>query len=116
MIRLLKEDVNSDLEYLMNTYEQKNIKSWVYFTGKYIELSEIQVPKEMRDQGLGTQFMEDLIKIADNYEYVITLTPTSDYGGSIPRLIKFYKSLDFVMNKGRNKNYEYRDTMYRIPQ
>lgn len=61
--------------------------------------------------------MDDLISYADKTQQTITLTPSLDYGASsIKRLKDFYKRFDFVENKGRNKDFEFRDTMYRTPK
>lgn len=83
---------------------------------KDINLSRIVVPKEMRNQGVGTQVMSDLSDYADSIGKRITLTPSSDFGGSVPKLKTFYKELGFVENKGKNKDFSTRETMYREPQ
>jgi GNAT superfamily N-acetyltransferase len=81
-----------------------------------INLSRIVVPKEMRSQGIGTQVMNDLSDYADSIGKRITLTPSSDFGGSVPKLKSFYKEFGFVENKGKNKDFSTRETMYREPQ
>jgi GNAT superfamily N-acetyltransferase len=83
---------------------------------KDINLSRIEVPKEMRNQGVGTQVMSDLSEYADSIGKRITLTPSGDFGGSVPKLKAFYKELGFVENKGKNKDFSTRETMYREPQ
>ena len=83
---------------------------------KDINLSRIVVPKEMRNQGVGTQVMSDLSEYADSIGKRITLTPSSDFGGSVPKLKAFYKELGFVENKGKNKDFSTRETMYREPK
>jgi GNAT superfamily N-acetyltransferase len=82
---------------------------------KDINLSRIVVPKEMRNQGVGTQVMSDLSEYADSIGKRITLTPSGDFGGSVPKLKTFYKELGFVENKGKNKDFSTRETMYREP-
>ncbi len=69
-----------------------------------------------KNQGIGTKIMQDIISYADSVGKTITLTPSSDFGGSVNRLKKFYKRFGFVENKGRNKDYEISDTMYRLPK
>ena len=60
--------------------------------------------------------MREIIKYADQTGQTIKLTPSTDFGASsVGRLKKFYKKFNFVENKGRNKNFEFRDTMYRLP-
>ena len=87
------------------------------FVGKNdINLSRIVVPKEMRNQGIGTQVMEDLSAFADSLGKRVTLTPSSDFGGSVPKLKTFYKELGFVENKGKNKDFSTSEAMYREPK
>ena len=59
--------------------------------------------------------MNDLIDYADTNGQIIALTPSKDFGGNVNRLIQFYKRFGFKMNKGANKNFEFRDTMLREP-
>lgn len=79
------------------------------------ELSRIVVPEPQRDTGIGTKAMKELINMADRRGKIITLTPSKDFGGKIGKLKKFYKELGFVENKGKNKDYRFRDTYLREP-
>lgn len=79
-------------------------------------LSRVVVPKESRNSGRGTEFMNELTKAADVDGSVVQLTPSSDFGGNKARLINFYKRFGFVENKGRNKDFEFFESMYRRPQ
>jgi hypothetical protein len=79
-------------------------------------LSKIVVPKELRGTGVGSEIMQDLINKADMEGAIIALTPDTAFGGSKGRLIQFYKSFGFVPNKGRNKDFRYRETMIRYPK
>jgi len=79
-------------------------------------LSKIVVPKELRGTGVGSKIMQDLINKADMEGAIIALTPDTAFGGSKGRLIQFYKSFGFVPNKGRNKDFRYRETMIRYPK
>lgn len=78
-------------------------------------LHKIVVPEAMRNQGTGTKAMQDIINYADSQNKTIALTPSSDFGGNKSRLTSFYKKLGFVENKGRNKDYEISESMYRSP-
>ena len=78
-------------------------------------LSKIAVPKELRNTGIGSKVMKDLIDKADKEGAIIALTPDNTYGGSKTRLTQFYKRFGFVPNKGRNKDFNYRETMIRYP-
>ncbi|HFF5302998.1 TPA: GNAT family N-acetyltransferase [Acinetobacter baumannii] len=80
-----------------------------------LSLHKIVVPEAMRNQGNGTKAMQDVISYADSQNKTIALTPSSDFGGNKSRLTSFYKKLGFVENKGRNKDYEISESMYRSP-
>lgn len=79
----------------------------------YATLDQLVVPKEMRNKGIGTQVMQDLIAEADSQGVPLALTPSSDFGGSKARLMDFYKQFGFVPNAGRNKDFTTRETMIR---
>lgn len=80
-----------------------------------INLSRIALPKDQQGQGTGTEIMRELIAHADDTGKTITLSPSGDFGGSVERLKKFYKSLGFIENKGKNKDFEIGESMYRLP-
>lgn len=84
--------------------------------GDRINLSKVVVPKEMRGQGVGSAFMRDLVGMADEQGKTVTLTPSSDFGGNKARLEQFYKQFGFVPNKGKFKDYEISESMYRLPE
>ena len=80
------------------------------------ELGKIKVPKDKQGSGLGTQVMNDLVEAADAEGARISLTPDTSFGGtSVSRLKDFYKRFGFVENKGKNKDFSTRNTMYRDP-
>lgn len=83
---------------------------------KAIDLSKIVVPQELRNQGLGSSVMQDLIDYADSTGKQVRLSPSSDFGGSPTRLNKFYKEFGFIDNRGRNKDFTTRETMIRSPE
>ncbi|MDV4245555.1 GNAT family N-acetyltransferase [Acinetobacter baumannii] len=80
-----------------------------------LSLHKIVVPEAMRNQGTGSKAMQDIINYADSQNKTIALTPSSDFGGNKNRLTGFYKKLGFIENKGRNKDYEISESMYRSP-
>ena len=97
--------------------QELGIELDIYESGKDIlTLSKIIVPKELRGQGMGSTAMKKIIQHADQNNKTIALTPSADYGGNKNKLIKFYKQFGFVMNKGRNKNYETQELMVREPK
>lgn len=83
--------------------------------GKPWILSRVEVPGDARSLGVGTAVMGRVISAADSAGAVIALTPSSDFGGDKARLVDFYKRFGFVENKGRNKDFEISETMYRLP-
>lgn len=78
-------------------------------------LNKIDVPKGKRKGGIGTAVMNDLVNLADQQGAVLKLSPSSDFGGSVPRLKDFYARFGFVQNKGKNADYEISESMYRPP-
>lgn len=107
----------------MNTIEQElkqkypDIKFELYLNNKNntIYLTGFIVPIKMRNQGIGTSFMNDLINLADKYQYTIKLTPSNSYGGNVKRLFDFYKRFGFIRNKGKNRDWTHSEAMYRNP-
>lgn len=108
----------------MNPIEQElkekysNIRFELYPNEKLkkIYLTGFIVPISMRNTGIGTSFMEDLTRLADQYGYQITLTPDSAYGGSVRRLKDFYQRFGFVFNKGKDKDFTHMQLMHRNPK
>ncbi|HHR0945456.1 TPA: hypothetical protein ACS286_005620, partial [Klebsiella pneumoniae] len=80
-----------------------------------LSLHKIIVPEALRNQGTGTKAMQDILNYADSQNKTIALTPSADFGGNKNKLTIFYKKLGFVENKGRNKDYEISESMYRSP-
>ena len=78
-------------------------------------LSKVVVNKKERGEGHGSKFMEDLVRHADERGHTLALTPSSDFGGSVPRLHRFYGKFGFVANKGKHKDYSISHGMYRHP-
>lgn len=103
-------------DILRNKYSESLKALDIHENKTSIILSKIIVNPDSRGGGIGSSIMNDLIKYADDNKQIITLTPSSDFGGSVNRLIQFYKSFGFKMNKGYNKNFEYSDTMIRYPK
>jgi len=93
-----------------------DIKSAIRESEGAITLNKVITPESARGKGLGTKFMKGLIGRADQSGKRIELTPSADFGGNKNRLVKFYKGLGFVENKGKNKDYEISESMYRLPE
>lgn len=103
-------------DILRNKYWDKLKALDIYENNTSLKLTRIIVKPELRNSGVGTNVLKDLIKYADNTSKIITLTPSNDFGGNVNRLIQFYKIFGFKMNKGHNKNFEYMDSMIRYPK
>jgi GNAT superfamily N-acetyltransferase len=115
-IRFRVEEINR--EEFQNSLESKypGLKLFIGGRGNKLRLSQIELPKEQRGKGIGTQIMNEITDWADSNGLVIVLTPSTDFGAtSVSRLKKFYKGFDFVENKGKNKDFTVSDSMYRLP-
>lgn len=95
--------------------EKYGVKLYLSDRKANIQLNDIIVPEDERNEGVGTKVMEEIVRYADENDRIVTLTPDSMYGGSKARLTKFYKRFGFTMNTGRRKDYRFRDTMVRRP-
>jgi hypothetical protein len=83
-------------------------------TGNYVTLNKI-VANEL-GKGCGSKFMEELARIADKNGWILVLTPDTAFGGSsVSRLKNFYKRFGFVPNKGKNTDFNTRESMIRKP-
>lgn len=95
--------------------ENEGVKISLRGSGEIAVLDKIIVPEDKRGSGLGTNLLNQINQWADENNKTIALTPSSDFGGTVSRLKKLYKSLGFVENKGKNKDYEISESMYREP-
>ena len=102
-------------DVLLSRYEKCLKELDIYENNTSLILSRIIINEECRNEGVGTKVMKDLIDYADSKGQIVTLTPSRDFGSSVNRLTQFYKRFDFKMNKGSNKNFEFKDTMIRYP-
>ena len=103
------------LSRIKNKAERQGIDLSISEDMLNISLSRIVVPQQ--NQGVGSQIMRDITAYADSSGKSITITPSTDFGAtSVSRLKNFYKQFGFVENKGRNKDFAFRDTMYRLPE
>lgn len=81
--------------------------------GQRVTISRIVSPKQ--NEGIGSDVMRRLSQWADASGKTLALTPSVDFGGNVKRLREFYKRFGFIENKGRNKDYEISESMYRTP-
>jgi GNAT superfamily N-acetyltransferase len=81
-----------------------------------ITLSKIVVPQDVRNQGVGSQALQQLTDYADATGQRIVLSPSKDFGAtSMSRLTDFYKSAGFRPNKGRSRDFTTMESMIRDP-
>jgi len=78
-----------------------------------IHLDTLIVPKEQRGKGIGTDIMRQVTSAADKNGWLMSVTPSTDFGSSMSALTKFYGSHGFTPNKGRKKNFEISEAMIR---
>ena len=88
----------------------------LYEYPKSITVSTIVVSPDFRNQGIGSKVMQDIVNYADETNKIVVLTPSSDLGGNVNRLYDFYGKFGFVPNRGKNKNFEFREAMIRYPK
>lgn len=67
-------------------------------------VGRIVVPESQRGQGVGTAVMNEILESSRATGTPVGLTPSSDFGGSISGLNRFYRGLGFEPNKGRNRD------------
>jgi len=113
-----KPVTQSSLQSIVDPIRDRGLTLDVYESKKapIITLSRIEVPKEMRGTGMGTQALQDLSQYADQSAKTIALSPSKDFGASsVNRLKDFYKRFGFIENKGKNKDFSISESMYRLP-
>ena len=101
---------------LINKYEDYLDGLDIYENKNSLRLSKIVIKPEYRNKGIGKDIMQDLINYADTNKQIISLTPSSDFGGNKNKLTQFYEKFGFKLNKGYHKNYEFNDAMIRYPK
>jgi hypothetical protein len=82
----------------------------------YLTLDKIFIENNERNKNYATDAMKILFNYADKYNKIITLTPDNMWGSNVNKLKRWYQSLGFVVNKGRNKDFETMQLMYRLPK
>ena len=79
----------------------------------YVSIDRIVVDQAERNSGIGSKIMGKIVDKADAEGRVLTLTPSSDFGGSLTKLKAWYRDLGFEPNRG--KFFESTDSMVRFP-
>ena len=96
--------------------DRGHVNLWIT-SGGFLKLQSIRIPESKRGQGIGTAIMKRITDFADQHGLTTALTPAPPKNTvrAKSRLIRWYKSLGFVPNKGRNKDFGTRETMLRRP-
>jgi GNAT superfamily N-acetyltransferase len=87
-----------------------------------VDLENLFVPKDQRNQGVGSGYMERIVRWADENNVWLTLSladKNKERGTtSSTRLEKFYRQFGFVPNRGRHKDFALSlyTNMYRAPK
>ena len=116
----LKADIDRLEDKLLEKH--KGLKTLFLSENKgALSVDMIEVNPDERNKGVGTSVMNDIIEYADANNMEIQLVPAvkDDNKGTTSRgrLVKFYKGLGFIENKGRNIDFTKRSgSMYRNPQ
>lgn len=113
---IIKKNGGTNISEIEDYFNSIGIKHSISERNNSIQLNKIIVPENSRNTGIGTDAMNKLVDFADSNGKMLTLTPSSDFGGNKNRLIDFYKRFGFVENKGRNKDFSTMDSMIRAPK
>jgi ribosomal protein S18 acetylase RimI-like enzyme len=73
----------------------------------YLYLHKIEIPKEYKNQGIGSKVMQILCNFCDNNNLIFKLSPTDNFGSEINRLINFYKKFDFNIEENSDEMIRY---------
>ena len=95
------------------------IRLWADENEYGIKLSMIKTEPGERRSGLASAAMADLLAYADQVGKPVVLTPGAPEGAEVmskAKLTAWYRRLGFIPNKGRNKDFRFRDTMIRLPR
>ena len=107
----------TSLDEISQKYPDVTIDVFEDKKNKKLNLGRIIVPEGSRGEGIGTRAMQDLVEYADANNLKFTLTPSKEFGAtSVTRLKKFYKQFGFVENKGKNRDFSHKESMYRVPE
>lgn len=81
-------------------------------TPGYVNLNHIAIPKNQRNQGVGSAVMRKLTEAADQNSWTVALTPSDLFGSNVRRLEVFYRQFGFVISRDKSTT----ETMIRYPQ
>lgn len=114
----LEEELDAFLQSLRDEFPLQQLEAWIPH-GRYIEVANIKVRPDSRDQGVGTEVMRRIQEFAKQKNMPITLRPSPEKGKK-KALERFYRNLGFSHNRGRYMDYELSSptspTMYWKPE
>ena len=84
--------------------------------GERLVLDKVVVPPEMRGKGVGSAFMQELTRMADEAGVPMGLTPSDHFGGNVNKLRQFYERFGFSPNTGRSRDLTISDALLRRPK
>ncbi len=109
------------VEYIKNKYPGVDFSLYYDQSGN-VQLDTLEVPRNIRNRGVGSAVMEELVDWADSNGLLVwmSVAQRDKRSGttSQARLLRFYGKFGFVRNKGRGKRYDLSiyATMYRKPR
>jgi GNAT superfamily N-acetyltransferase len=84
-------------------------------SGDVVELWHLGIGEPFQGRGFAREAMAQLLGLADEAGVTLALSPAKDFGASLGRLTKFYAGFGFKPNRGRNKEWQTRQSMVRKP-
>jgi GNAT superfamily N-acetyltransferase len=106
----LSLELSRILDEIRSLYNGIDLSVWE--DDQRIELEIIEVPRDMRGQGIGSAVIRRLQDYALSVDKPIVLRPSPERGKK-EALDRFYKGLGFVNNRGRHMDYELSSPMAR---
>lgn len=85
--------------------------------GDHAEIGMVRTPEGERGNGSARKAMEQLLQAADAQGMTVTLTPEPmDRSTRRDKLEQFYRTLGFVPNRGRSRDFSFSGAMIRRPR
>jgi len=100
---------------LRDKYEKEINKLQLIDSGPGIEINLIRINNSFQGKGVASEIIQRILDYSDDFNKILHLTPTDEYGSDVKRLTAFYKGFGFVMNRGKNRDKRFKDTMIRYP-
>jgi len=117
---LLELDISAEVKNLQtqleNLYKEEGLELYMYYSKNTntIEISKIALEKQNQKKGTGSAIMKKITDFADSKNIILTLSPSTDFGGSsVSRLRSFYSKFGFIKYSGRKANSRLSAAMYR---